>query len=70
MIRNVGTIDRGIRLVIGILILGLYGALEPPWRYVTLIGLIPIGTALTGNCPMYTLFRINTCRTGSPGASK
>ncbi len=70
MTRNVGTIDRGIRLVIGILILGLYGALEPPWRYVTLIGLIPIGTALTGNCPMYTLFRINTCRTGSPGASK
>ena len=64
MVRNVGTIDRGLRLVIGILILGLYGALEPPWRYVTLLGLIPIGTALTGNCPMYTLFRINTCRTG------
>ncbi len=71
MIRNVGTIDRGIRLVIGVLILGLYGALEPPWRYVTLLGLIPVGTALTGNCPMYTLFGINTCKTGgSSGPSK
>ena len=61
MTRNIGTVDRGIRLVIGVLILGLYGALDPPWKYVTLIGLIPVGTALTGNCPLYTLFGISTC---------
>ncbi|MBL8987029.1 MAG: DUF2892 domain-containing protein [Gemmatimonadales bacterium] len=66
MTRNVGSMDRLIRLVIGVLVLGLYGALEAPWRYVTLLGLIPVGTALTGNCPIYTLLGIDTCsRRGS-----
>ena len=64
MQRNVGTLDRAIRLVIGIGILGLYGALDPPLRYVTLLGLIPLGTALLGNCPMYTLFGVSTCSKG------
>jgi hypothetical protein len=60
MARNVGNLDRAIRLVVGVLILGLYGALDPPLRYVTLLGLIPTGTALTGFCPMYSLLGINT----------
>jgi hypothetical protein len=34
-----------------IMILGLYGALTPPWKYLTLIGLVPFGTALTGFLP-------------------
>ncbi|HET7599141.1 MAG TPA: DUF2892 domain-containing protein [Gemmatimonadales bacterium] len=50
---NVGRADRVVRLVVGVLILGLYGALPEPWRYLTLIGLIPLGTALTGFCPLY-----------------
>jgi len=62
MDRNVGTIDRIIRLVLGVVLLGLYGALEPPLRYLTLVGLIPLGTALLGNCPLYTLFGISTRR--------
>ena len=53
MTRNVTTLDRTLRLVVGILILGLYGALDTPWRYVTLVGLIPLGSALTGFCPLY-----------------
>jgi hypothetical protein len=68
MPRNVGTLDRAVRLVIGIGVLGLYGALEPPLRYVTLLGLIPLGTGLLGNCPMYTLFGISTCPKRPPGA--
>jgi hypothetical protein len=60
MARNIGVLDRVIRLVVGVMILGLYGALEPPLRYLTLIGLIPLGTALVGNCPLYTLFGIST----------
>lgn len=35
------------------MILGLCGALMPPWRYLALIGLIPLGSALTGFCPVY-----------------
>jgi DUF2892 family protein len=53
MIRNIGWYERLLRLLVGILILGLYGALEPPWRYLTLVGLVPLGSALTGFCPIY-----------------
>jgi Protein of unknown function (DUF2892) len=44
--------DRALRLVLGILLLGLYGALPTPWRYLTLLGLVPLGSALTGYCPI------------------
>ena len=50
--RNIHSGDRVARLVLGVLILGLYGALPEPWRYLTLIGLIPLGSALTGFCPV------------------
>jgi hypothetical protein len=53
MIRNITAPDRLIRLVIGLALLGLFGALESPWKYLTLIGLVPLGTALTGYCPLY-----------------
>ena len=69
MRRNMGTLDRIIRLVIGLMILGLYGALEPPLRYLTLVGLIPLGTALLGSCPMYSVLGISTRATG-PGAAR
>ena len=69
MRRNIGTLDRIIRLVIGLMILGLYGALEPPVRYLTLVGLIPLGTALLGSCPMYSLLGIST-RAPGPGTAR
>ena len=62
-----GRVDRLIRLVLGILILGLYGATSPPLQYLTLLGLIPLGTALTGNCPLYTLLNISTLPHQRPG---
>jgi hypothetical protein len=49
---NIGWPERLLRLAVGILILGLYGALAPPWRYLALVGLFPFGTALTGHCPI------------------
>jgi hypothetical protein len=53
MVRNLGALERVLRLIAGVVILGLFGALTSPWRYLTLIGLIPLGTALTGHCPVY-----------------
>jgi hypothetical protein len=50
--RNTPTLNRALRLVLGVLILGLYGALPAPWRYLTLVGLVPLGSALTGFCPV------------------
>lgn len=49
---NLGAIVRVLRLVLGVVVLGLYGALPEPWRYLTLVGLVPFGTALTGFCPL------------------
>jgi Protein of unknown function (DUF2892) len=49
---NIGKAERGLRLILGLMILGLYGALPEPWRYLTLVGLVPLGTALTGFCPI------------------
>jgi hypothetical protein len=53
MVRNLGTIERIGRIIAGIALLGLFGALPTPWRYLTLIGLIPFGTGLLGHCPVY-----------------
>jgi hypothetical protein len=54
---NIGLPDRMFRLVVGILVLGLFGALPEPWRYLTLVGLIPLGSALTGFCPVRSALR-------------
>jgi hypothetical protein len=52
---NMKAWDRVLRLVLGAGALSLYGALAAPWRYFTLLGLILIGSALVGWCPLYTL---------------
>jgi len=62
MDRNVGSLDRLVRAVIGVMLLGLYGALEPPLRYATLVGLIPLGTAILGSCPLYSMLGVSTRR--------
>ena len=67
MVRNVGTLERLARLVLVVLILGLYGALDPPWKYVTLVGLVPLGSALTGFCPLYALLGWNRARPSDAG---
>jgi hypothetical protein len=60
MTRNVGRLDRAVRLILGVMVLGLYGALDPPLKYFTLLGLVLVATALSGFCPIYTLFGIRT----------
>jgi len=53
MVRNLGMPERLARIALGLVVLGLFGALEAPWTYVTLIGLLPLGTGLVGHCPIY-----------------
>lgn len=60
MAPNMGKLDRVIRIVLGIGLLGLYGALEPPVSYFTLLGLVLIGSALVGFCPLYKVLGIST----------
>jgi len=57
MMCNIGKTDRIIRLVLGVVIIGL-GVMYNSWWGA--IGLIPIITALIGWCALYSIFGINT----------
>ncbi len=59
---NVGTIDRALRIIVGIAAIAAFFLYpEAEWRYWTLIGLVPLLTGLIGSCPAYTLFGLSTC---------
>lgn len=59
MTTNVGGADKVIRIVAGIVILGLGVAFKSYWG---LVGLLPLLTGLLGFCPAYALFGISTCK--------
>lgn len=62
MTRNVGGLDRVLRIVIGLaLIAGFFIDSDAGWRWLYLLGLVPLATGLAGSCPAYTLFGIRTC---------
>lgn len=57
---NVGSIDRAVRILAGIILiaatlLGYIGV----WGW---IGVIPLVTGLFGLCPLYKVLGLNTCR--------
>jgi hypothetical protein len=58
---NEGTIDRVIRVIVGILILSLTFYLEGNLRWIGFIGFIPLLTGVIGTCPLYSILGINTC---------
>jgi hypothetical protein len=61
---NVGAVDRAIRLLIAVVLIGLgLGVVRGP-RGIAMaaVGAIPLLSALSGRCPLYTVFGINTCR--------
>jgi hypothetical protein len=64
---NMRMLERAIRVVLGIMLLGLYGALPSPWRYLTMIGLVPIATGITGFCPAYHYLRRHDNASASGG---
>ncbi|HMN07480.1 MAG TPA: DUF2892 domain-containing protein [Gemmatimonadaceae bacterium] len=58
--RNEGTIDRGLRVVLGLVLLGIAVTGRGAWGY---IGVLPLVTGLMGTCPVYSIFGISTCPT-------
>ncbi len=58
MMKNIGSIDRIIRIVLGLAVISL--VFWGPKSYWGLLGLIPLGTALFGWCPPYSLLGIST----------
>jgi hypothetical protein len=60
MIANVGGIDRGIRIVVGIaLIAGAVTGVIGAWGW---IGVVPLATGVFRFCPAYLPFGLRTCK--------
>jgi len=56
---NVGTIDRVLRIVAGLVLIALAATGTVGWW--GWLGVIPLATGLLRFCPAYTLLGINTC---------
>jgi hypothetical protein len=57
---NVGTVDRTLRIAVGLGLIGAtFAGLIGPWGWV---GIVPLLSALVGWCPAYTLFGMSTCK--------
>jgi hypothetical protein len=59
---NVGGLDRGVRIIAGLVLLALFFIYpDASWRYFALIGVIPLFTGLFGTCPLYSIIGLSTC---------
>lgn len=58
--RNEGTIDRILRIVVGLAVISLvFVGPQTAWGW---LGLVPLITGLVGWCPAYSLLGIRTCK--------
>lgn len=58
---NVGSLDKVLRIIVGLGLLSLIFILEGNQRWFGLIGIVPLVTALIGWCPLYMILGINSC---------
>lgn len=59
MKRNVGTVDRAIRITAGVVLISLAaGGTVGWWGW---LGIVPLATGLLGWCPPYAMLGIDTC---------
>ena len=65
MKKNVGSIDKIIRLIIAVIaVYAAYtGMVASPWNYVLYaVAVIMVATSLMGSCPLFSIFGIGTCK--------
>ena len=61
---NLGSSDRVLRVVVGLVLIGLAATgTVGLWGW---IGVVPVATGLFGFCPAYTLLGIKTCPMKKP----
>jgi len=60
MKKNVGNVERVIRIIVGLGVISLvFIGPQSNWGW---LGLVPLATGLIGWCPPYSLLGINTCK--------
>ena len=56
---NEGILDRSLRVIVGLVLIGLAATgTVGLWAY---IGIIPLVTGVVGMCPLYSLLGITSC---------
>ncbi len=60
MSANIGSVDRALRLVLGVILVVLGIWLRGGWLWAALVGAVLVVTALIRFCPAYGLLRIRT----------
>ncbi len=61
---NESSIDRMLRVILGLAMLGAYVmgvAPDSGWRWLLLVGVVPLLTGLVGSCPLYSILGLSTC---------
>lgn len=59
MSKNVGTLDRAARIVLGLVLIALvFIGPQTPWGW---IGVLPLLTGIVSFCPAYRLLGLRTC---------
>ncbi len=65
--KNMGSLDRILRAVVGLALLaGFFLLPDASYRNWLLLGIIPLATSLINSCPVYTLLGIGTCPMKDP----
>ncbi len=63
--RNEGNLDRAFRVVLGLFLFAAAYVSGGMWGIVlAVLGIIPFLTGIIGWCPLYSLFKINSCNLG------
>ena len=63
MKRNVETMDKIVRIIVGLVII-IFGIIYKNWLGV--VGLIPLVTGLVGYCPLYNVCGVSICKKEKP----
>ena len=61
---NIGNIERGLRIAVGLALVGLAATGTVGWW--GWLGAVPLATGLMGWCPPYALFGFSTCKVPKP----
>ena len=64
MTKNVGSLDRIARIIIGLVLIAYAIHLGFPhigWNWIGWIGVVPLLTAVVSSCPLYSVVGASTC---------
>jgi hypothetical protein len=62
IVKNIGNVERAIRAVLAAILFSLFFVLHGNAKWFGLFGLIPLATAISGVCPLYSFLHISTIK--------